>query len=249
MRSSQRIGVRHYSKSDVPRLRWTPELHQRFVSAVDHLGGKHKATPKRILQLMSVKGLMISHVKSHLQMYRSGNCSKNIEALLSGKGLQDQERKYLNDMNIFYPSSVKENTHWISVCTHSCSPHKTLWDEVRECEFKMGDCVHEAFWRKSYDFPQTRDNAESYENQPTLASSLDGVWKKEDFFSRPSKSCELSLSYTAPLGKIQREEERWHLDNYSSQTNRKADETGNIHFNCFKESDLNLELTISSSIS
>jgi SHAQKYF class myb-like DNA-binding protein len=32
-----------------------------------------EATPKRILQLMGVKGVSISHIKSHLQMYRSSS--------------------------------------------------------------------------------------------------------------------------------------------------------------------------------
>ncbi|XP_010054008.2 probable transcription factor KAN4 [Eucalyptus grandis] len=68
---SRRNEVRRYNKSEVPRLRWTPELHNHFIEAVEQLGGKYNATPKRILQRMSVEGLKISHVKSHLQMYRS----------------------------------------------------------------------------------------------------------------------------------------------------------------------------------
>ncbi|CAH8359946.1 unnamed protein product [Eruca vesicaria subsp. sativa] len=50
-----------------PRLRWTAELHGRFVDAVTHLGGPDKATPKTIMRVMAVKGLTLYHLKSHLQ--------------------------------------------------------------------------------------------------------------------------------------------------------------------------------------
>ncbi|KAK8604078.1 hypothetical protein V6N13_096541 [Hibiscus sabdariffa] len=52
------------------RIRWTPELHQLFLNAVDRLGGPGSATPKNILDCMNVEGLNIYHVKSHLKKYR-----------------------------------------------------------------------------------------------------------------------------------------------------------------------------------
>ena len=53
------------------RLRWTPELHSKFVQAVRQLKNANRATPKGILRLMNVEGLTIFHIKSHIQKYRA----------------------------------------------------------------------------------------------------------------------------------------------------------------------------------
>ncbi|GMI68853.1 ULT1 INTERACTING FACTOR 1, HRS1 HOMOLOG5 [Hibiscus trionum] len=49
---------------------WSPELHRRFVEALQQLGGSQVATPKQIRELMQVDGLTNDEVKSHLQKYR-----------------------------------------------------------------------------------------------------------------------------------------------------------------------------------
>ena len=51
------------------KLVWTPQLHERFVEAVQKLG-VNTAVPKAIMKMMNVEGLTRENVASHLQKYR-----------------------------------------------------------------------------------------------------------------------------------------------------------------------------------
>ncbi|XP_037492434.1 LOW QUALITY PROTEIN: transcription repressor KAN1 [Jatropha curcas] len=51
-----------------PRMRWTTTLHNRFVHAVELLGGHERATPKQFLNLMDVKDLTLASCE---EMYRT----------------------------------------------------------------------------------------------------------------------------------------------------------------------------------
>ncbi|CAL9771392.1 unnamed protein product [Musa acuminata subsp. burmannicoides] len=70
------------SKQKRQRVSWSADLHTHFVKAVNHLG-LDRAVPKKILDLMNVKGLTRENIASHLQKYR-----KTLKR--NGIGLQQQ---------------------------------------------------------------------------------------------------------------------------------------------------------------
>ncbi|XP_050373226.1 myb family transcription factor PHL8 isoform X2 [Argentina anserina] len=93
-----------------PRLKWTPELHQRFVEAVNQLG---EATPKTLMRVMGIHGLTLYHLKSHLQKYRLGksqqseNCSDSVQE--DNKEIQSSGGHFCTDINDEPHSQINES--------------------------------------------------------------------------------------------------------------------------------------------
>ncbi|CAH8357090.1 unnamed protein product [Eruca vesicaria subsp. sativa] len=70
------------------RMAWTKDLQEKFLKAVDDLGGAKKANPKPLLKMledMDIKGLTRRNVCSHLQKYRLS---------LQGKQTTQQMQKF-----------------------------------------------------------------------------------------------------------------------------------------------------------
>ncbi|KAJ1273340.1 hypothetical protein BS78_06G272500 [Paspalum vaginatum] len=93
------------------RIRWTQDLHERFVECVNQLGGADKATPKGILKLMNSDGLTIYHIKSHLQKYR---IAKYMPASSTSEGKQEK-RAAGNDAQNLDPSTGMQITEALRV--------------------------------------------------------------------------------------------------------------------------------------
>ncbi|KAI3509541.1 hypothetical protein L1887_24902 [Cichorium endivia] len=91
---------------------WSTELHRRFLSALQELGGSQAATPKQILELMQVDGLTNDEVKSHLQKYRLHTRrlpSSNTNQIMGGGLWMHIQDQYVGSSKCSNSQSVSPN--------------------------------------------------------------------------------------------------------------------------------------------
>ncbi|KAL9394743.1 hypothetical protein Peur_014028 [Populus x canadensis] len=230
MKTSRKNGVRQYNKSEHPRLRWTPELHEHFIEAVERLGGKYKATPRRILQMMGVKELKISHIKSHLQMYRSMKGPKNINVLIPMKKHLQAERTQLDDMgisSIFSSQRLLQGEYLMQMeCEKSASKHDIFSDESNGLQLTKEDGGD----------PEQQDSGTSFVGRTSMEENIDRL---------PAETCELSLSFTPSMSCCTAEErELWPLINdQQREYNSTTSFISRPEFDC-GSNHINLDLTI-----
>nr|XP_016454063.1 PREDICTED: putative Myb family transcription factor At1g14600 isoform X1 [Nicotiana tabacum] len=155
-------GVRQYIRSKVPRLRWTPDLHHCFLHAIDKLGGQDKATPKLVLQMMDVRGLTISHVKSHLQMYRSMKSEVNRQADRNSTQQRKQSLENHHDCHQEEEGCAEQQRHMVynpsfspmersdSPYFNSVQPTKRARIETTNCSQRIREAVANRYSKDDY---------------------------------------------------------------------------------------------------
>ncbi|KAJ8749212.1 hypothetical protein K2173_018686 [Erythroxylum novogranatense] len=91
------------------KVDWTPELHRRFVQAVEQLG-VDKAVPSRILELMGIDCLTRHNIASHLQKYRSHR--KHLQAREAEAASWSQRRQMYGVPAAMGGSSKRDMNPW-----------------------------------------------------------------------------------------------------------------------------------------
>ncbi|XP_074586033.1 myb family transcription factor MPH1-like isoform X2 [Curcuma longa] len=180
-RALERRGVRDYNRSETPRIRWTQELHSLFIEVVHSLGGLNKATPKKILQLMGVKELNISHVKSHLQMYRITNSQSTVDYNSQTKQKHSRKRKgRVYTSSPLYSQDSHQNSTFNSNCIFQLPSCEQL---LREWMLKNTD---ETVAAKEMDCELTLSSLNQYDKKAARKEETEcwGTSSSADFHER-----------------------------------------------------------------
>ncbi|ONM15934.1 protein PHOSPHATE STARVATION RESPONSE 2 isoform X1 [Zea mays] len=108
----------HCPKRAKARMRWTMEMHDRFVDAVNLLGGCESAKPKAILDIMNVEGLTRDQVKSHFQKYKlqvkqhpSEVPGTSVEMTMRSEAIPSDVQKHIQDYALQVQVEFQKKLH------------------------------------------------------------------------------------------------------------------------------------------
>ncbi|XP_044501013.1 protein PHOSPHATE STARVATION RESPONSE 1-like isoform X2 [Mangifera indica] len=162
-----------------PRMRWTPELHEAFVEAVNQLGGSERATPKGVLKLMKADGLTIYHVKSHLQKYRTARFRPD-----SSEGSLEKRLTPLDEISSLDLKTSSEITEALRL---QIEVQKQLHEQLeiqRNLQLRIeeqGRCLQMMFEKQKLDINKLKSSPSNLENPSTPSADAieDSLTKSE----------------------------------------------------------------------
>ncbi|GAU35810.1 hypothetical protein TSUD_155850 [Trifolium subterraneum] len=153
------------------RLSWRLDLHQKFMSAVNHLG-INNAVPKKVLKIMDCVDLTLQHVASHLQKNNETRYSMTAQDQCHDNSPAEQHSTEID----FDFQGHKNNETQYSMTSHDqChdkSPAEQHWLGYEFLQLTMTQMFSTLFTTSAIDYA-----IKSYWTKPLYANLFKNTWQ------------------------------------------------------------------------
>ncbi|WOK98962.1 protein PHOSPHATE STARVATION RESPONSE 2 isoform X1 [Canna indica] len=195
------------------RWQWTLELHERFVDAVNQLGGSEKATPKGILNIMKVEGLTKCHVKSHLQKHR--HYTRN-----SSEGMQENKTTESEDL----PSlNQKSGIDFMEALRLQMEVQKQLHEQLQIQRKLQLQIERQGMYLQMMIEKQCKSTMDMFHASSSMEEPTSNLTTSIDKVEHPTSSLAAGTSFTdsntAHVG------DKWKMPEFELTDNNKMDVT------------------------
>lgn len=207
------------------KVDWTPELHKKFVQAVEQLG-VDQAIPSRILELMKVDGLTRHNVASHLQKYRMQRRNilpKEDDRRWPNPRDSTQRSYYPHKPVMAYPPHHSNHSlragqlypAWTSPSTYSAGvpmwgpPYNPMWQSTESWQWTPYPGIHADAWGRPMvpqplgaypSFPHVFQNADTMRGSYSMPQNLLDLHPAEEVIDKVVKEAISKPWLPLPLG-------------------------------------------------